>query len=324
MRRREFILMLGGAAAWPLRASAQQAMPVIGFVRSTTEAESAELVAALRQGLREADYVEGRDIAVEYRWADGRNERVPSLVDQLVRRPVKVLIAANNVVTVSAKAATSTIPIVFISGDDPVKLGFVPSLARPGGNITGVSFYSGTLAGKQMELLQKLVPKAKAVGMLVNPNSPAAESQVNDAQAAAHALGLEIHVVRAASQLDFEKAFASFSQQRVDALIFGGDALFTGLRADLVALAMRHALPSIYVTRPFVASGGLISYGTSIADAYRQAGVYVGRILKGAKPADTPVMLPTKFELIINLKAAKALDLTVPPSLLATADEVIE
>jgi ABC-type uncharacterized transport system substrate-binding protein len=325
MRRREFIKAIAGlAAGWPLAANAQQPMPVIGFVRSTTAAASADLVTAMLEGLRETGYVVGQNVAIEYRWMEGRDDRVRAAVDELVHRPVNVLIAANNAVIIAAKAANPTIPIVFITGDDPVKLGYVQNLARPGGNITGVSFFAGALGGKQLELLRELVPKAKSIGMLVNPKSPAATSQISDAQTAARTLGLELHVERASSVADFDQAFATFSQQRVDALIFGGDALFTGERDRLVALAARHALPSIYVVRQFVVAGGLMSYAASFTDASRQAGVYVGRILKGAKPADMPVMLPAKFELIINMKTARTLGIDVPLYMQQRADEVIE
>ena len=299
-------------------------MPVVGFVRSSSAGASANLVAALRDGLREGGYIEGQSLTIEYRWAEGRNDRVPALVDDLVRRQVAVLIAANNVAIAAAKKATPKIPIVFASGDDPVTLGFVASLARPGGNVTGISFYSGVLGAKALELLRELVPKATVVGMLVNPDSPAAEAQISDARMAARALGWQIQVEHARSEGDFDAAFAKLVQGRADALLVAGDALFTSQSVRLVALAARHALPAIYVIREFVAAGGLMSYGASITDAYRQVGVYVARILKGAKPADLPVVLPTKFELAINLKTAKALGLDVPWFLQQRADEVIE
>jgi putative ABC transport system substrate-binding protein len=326
MRRREFLGVLGGAvAARPFMARAQQpTMPVIGFIRSTSAGDSADLVAALRQGLKEVGYVEGQNIAIEYRWAAGRNDRIPELVADLVRRPVAVLIAANNAVMVAAKATAATIPIVFATGDDPVKLGFVASLSRPTGNITGVTFYSGVLVAKQLELLREMLPRVAVIGILVNPTSPAAETQIRDAQAAAHALALQIHIANASSEREFDAAFANFVQKRVDGVIFGGDALFTGQRERLVALATHHALPTVYVVREFAAAGGLMSYGASIADAFRQIGVYTGRILKGAKPAELPVMLPTKFELVINLKTAKTLGLEVPWFLQQRADELIE
>jgi ABC-type uncharacterized transport system substrate-binding protein len=326
MQRRDFITLLGSAAAtWPLGVRAQQpTMPVIGFIRSTSASGSADLVAALRQGLKEAGYVEGQNIAIEYRWAEGRDDVLPALVADLVRRPVAVLIPANNAVMAVARSTAVTIPIVFVSGDDPLKLGFVASLSRPTDNITGVTFYSGVLVAKQMELLRELLPKAAVVGFLVNPKSPAAEGQISDAQAAARALALQIHISKASSEHDFDVAFANFAQQRVDAVIIGGDALFTGQRNRLAALAMRHALPTVSVVREFAVAGGLMSYGASITDAYRQAGNYAGRILKGAKPADLPVVLPSKFELVVNLKTAKTLGLEVPWFLQQRADEMIE
>ena len=274
---------------------------------------------AMRQGLKETGYVEGQNIAIEYRWAEDQNDRIPALVADLVRRPVAVLIAGNNVMA-AAKAMAATIPIVFATGDDPVKLGFVTSLSRPTDNITGVTFYSGVLVAKQLELLREMLPKVAVIGILVNPTSPAAETQIRDAKAAASALTQQIHIANASSEPDFEAAFAGFAQQRVDAVIFGGDAFFTGQRNRLVALAAHHMLPTVYVVREFAAAGGLMSYGASITDAYRQVGNYAGRILKGTKPADLPVILPTKF----NLKTAKTLGLELPWFLQQRADEVIE
>jgi putative ABC transport system substrate-binding protein len=281
-------------------------------------------VTALRQGLKETSYIEGENVAIEYRWADGQNERVPALVAELVRRPVRVLVAANNVVIQTAKAATSTIPIVFVSGDDPLNLGFVSSLSRPVGNVTGVTFYAGTLIAKQLELLREVVPQASIIGMLVNPTSPATAVQIKEAEMAARTLGWRIHVVTAGNEREFDKAFASFVQQRADALIVGGDALFAGRRKRLVELAARYALPAVYVARAFVDAGGLMSYGSSMTDAYRQAGIYAGRILQGAKPSDLPVQQPTKFEFVLNLKTAKTLGVDVPLFLQQRADEVIE
>ena len=325
MRRREFITLLGGAAAWPLIARAQQpAMPVIGFLRNTLPEDSAYLLAALRQGLTEVGYVEGQNVAIEYRWAENRFERLQELAADLVRRQCAVIVAGGNAPARAAMAATATIPIVFASGDDPVRLGFVASLNRPSGNVTGVTFYAGVLVAKQLELLREVVPKAAVVSMLVNPSSPAADDQIRDAKAAARAIGLEIHILNASSERDFEKVFATLVQYRADAVIVAGDALFTGQRDRLVALAARHAVPVTYNLPEFVAAGGLMSYGSSSMDAYRQVGVYTGRILKGAKPDDLPVQQPTKFELAVNLKTAKALGLTVPPAVLGRADEVIE
>jgi putative ABC transport system substrate-binding protein len=326
MKRREFITLLGGAAAaLPLAARAQQpVMPVIGFLRNTSADTSANLVAAFRQGLSEVGYVEGQNLLIEYRWSEGRDERLPTFAAELVRRPVAVFVAANSTALIAAKAATETIPIVFVTGDDPVQLGFVTNLSRPAGNITGISFYSGALGAKQVELLHEIVPKVTAIGLLVNPSNPAADEQIKGAQIASLALGLRIYVAKSRSESDFDPTFAFLIQQQVGALLIGGDALFNSQRARLAALAARHALPAIHFAREYIAAGGLMSYGSSLTDAYRQVGVYAGRLLRGAKPADLPVMLPTKFELVINLKTAKALGLTVPYPLLARADEVIE
>jgi ABC-type uncharacterized transport system substrate-binding protein len=327
MRRRDFIIRIAGsAAAWPLAAGAQQqAMPVVGFLRGTSANASADLVAALRRGLTEAGYTEGQNIAIEYRWAENRGERLPALAADLVRRQCALIIAAGDAAAHAAKTATMTIPIVFATGEDPVKVGLVSRLNRPGSNITGISFYnSADLHPKQLELLREVVPKAAVIGVLINPAMAAAESQERDAQVAARALGLQLFVVNAGSERDFDTAFATLAHQRVEALLIAGNALFTGQRDRLVALAARYALATIYPLREFVAAGGMMSYGASLTDAYRQVGVYAGRILKGEKPADLPVMLPTRFELVINLKSAKALGLDVPPTLLARADEVIE
>jgi putative ABC transport system substrate-binding protein len=327
IERRKFLATLGGAAVvWPLAARAQQPpLPVIGFLRSTTARDSAALLAALRQGLQETGYTEGQNVAIEYRWADGQNDRLPTLAADLVSRRVGVLIGANLAAMVAAKAATTTIPIVFVTGDDPVKLGFVTSLNRPEGNVTGISFYSGNLGAKRLELLHEVLPKATVIGMLVNPTGPGTEAQISEARTAASALGQQIHVVNVSSEHDLDTAFKTLVQHRADAVLIGGDALFTtGLRDQLAALAARHALPAIHYMREFVAAGGLMSYGGSITDAYRQVGIYASRILKGATPADLPVMLPTKFELVINLKTARALGLELPWFLQQRADEVIE
>jgi putative tryptophan/tyrosine transport system substrate-binding protein len=324
--RRAFITLLGGSAAWPLAARGQQAvMPVVGFLRSTSANASTDLVVALRRGLAEAGYTEGQNIAIEYRWAENPEVRLPELADDLVRRQCALIIAAGDAAAQAAKAATMTIPIVFATGEDPVKVGLVSRLNRPGSNITGISFYnSADLESKQLALLREVVPKAAVIGLLVNPTMAAAQSQESDAQVAARALGLQLFVVNAGSERDFDTAFATLARERVEALLIAGNALFTGQRDRLVALAARYALPTIYPLREAVAAGGLMSYGTSITDAYRQAGIYAGRILKGEKPGDLPVMLPTKFELVINLKTAKALGLNVPDKLLALADEAIE
>jgi putative ABC transport system substrate-binding protein len=327
VKRREFISLLGGvAAAWPLAVRAQQpAMPVVGFLRSTSANASIDLVAALRRGLAEAGYTEGQNIAIEYRWAEGHNDRLPALAADLVRRQCALIVAGGDAAAHVAKTATTTIPIVFATGEDPVKVGLVSRLNRPGGNITGISFYnSADLESKQLEFLREVVPKAAMIGVLVNPTVAAAQSQESEAQIAARALGLRLFVVNAGSERDFDTAFASLAQQRVEALLIVGNALFTGQRYRLVAVAARYVLPTIYPLREFVTAGGLMSYGGSLTDAYRQVGVYAGRILKGEKPADLPVTLPTKFELVINLQTAKGLGIEIPPMLLARADEVIE
>ena len=327
MRRREFITLIGGAAAvagWPLAARAQQRTPVIGFLRSTSANASANLVAAFRRGLTEAGYVEGQNIAVEYRWAENRDERLPGLAADLVRRRCAVIIAGGNGAALAVKAATATIPIVFSTGDDPITLGLVANLNRPEGNVTGIYFYTDGLESKQLELLRETVPKATVIGVLVNPASLASVAQARDAQAAARVLKQQLHFVNATSERDIDPAFASLVQHQVGGILVAGNALFTGQRNRLVALAAHHVLPTIYYGREFVEAGGLMSYGASMTDAYRHVGNYAGRILKGTKPADLPVMLPTKFELIINLKTAKTLGVTVPPSLLTRADEVIE
>jgi putative tryptophan/tyrosine transport system substrate-binding protein len=327
MKRREFISLLGGAAAaWPLAARAQQAvMPVVGFLRGTSANASSDLVAALRRGLTEAGYTEGQNIAIEYRWAENRDERLPALAADLIRRQCALIIAAGDAAAHAAKTATMTIPIVFATGEDPVKVGLVSRLNRPESNITGISFYnSADLESKQLELLREVVPKATMIGVLINPAMAAAQSQERDAQVAARALGLQLFVANASRERDFDTAFATLAQQRVKALLIAGNALFTGQRDRLVALAARYALPTIYPLREFVTAGGMMSYGGSITGAYRQVGVYAGRILKGEKPADLPVVLPTKFELVINLNSAKALGVDVPLQVQQLADEVIE
>ena len=324
MRRREVITLLGGAAVWPCAARAQQqAMPVIGFLRSTSLAASTPMIAGFRQGLTAAGFNEGQNVAIEYRYADNQLERLPGLVAELIRVPVAVIVANVNA-ALAAKAATTTVPIVFGTGSDPVVDGLVASLNRPGGNVTGVSFVSGLLGGKRLEMLRQLVPTAGTMAMLVGTDTLEARIERRDVELAAQALGQQLIIAPVSSEGEFDGAFTSIVGRGAKALLVGTGPLLTSNRERLVALAACHAIPAIYAVREFVELGGLTSYGASIVDAYRQAGIYAGRVLKGEKPADLPVMQSTKFELVINQQAARTLGLEVSPTLLARADEVIE
>ena len=327
MKRREFITLLGVTViAWPLAAQAQQpTIPVIGFIRNTTRDDSADLLKAMHQGLSQTGYVEGKNVTVEYRFADNQLDRLPTMAADLVRRQVAVIVTGGDASSFAAKAATTTIPVIFSTGFDPIEIGLVTSLSRPGGNVTGVSFFStlGT-AAKRLDLLDQLMPKDAIIAYLRNPNSPTGEPELGEVEHAAHSLGRQILILSAGSEPELEPALASLAQHRPVALLVSGHSLFTGLRKRLVVLTARQALPTMHYLREFTATGGLMSYGASVTDAYRQAGIYAGEILKGAKPADLPVEQPTKFELVINLKTAKTLGLEVPHSLLTRADEVIE
>jgi putative ABC transport system substrate-binding protein len=327
IQRREFITLVGGAAAaWPHAAHAQQrpAMPVIGYLGAASARGYVAQLAAFRQGLQDAGYVEGRNVAVEYRWADDRYDRLPALAAELVGRQVTVIVASGAAAAPAAKAATTTIPIVFATGADPVAVRLVASLARPGGNLTGVTTLNTELGPKRLELLREAVPAATIVAALVNPSYPAAETQSKDLQAAARTLGLQLHVLHASNEREFDAVFATLVQLRAGGLVIGADTFFNSQSEQFATLALRHAVPAIYQYREFAAAGGLMSYGGSITASYRTVGLYVGRILKGEKPADLPVQQITKVELIINTKTAKALGLTFPITLLGRADEVIE
>ena len=326
MRRREFVTLLSGAAAaWPLVARAQQpALPVIGFLRDSTAKGSGFLVNGLRKGLAEAGFVEGQNLTIDYAWTEGQSVRLSALAAELVGRHVPVIVSSAVDATIAAKAATSTIPIVFAINNDPVAAGLVASLNRPGGNLTGVSYLSSELGAKRLGLMHQLLPKVTDFAVLGHPTYPSSAQFVSDAQAAARSLGLRIEVFNASTEDEIDTAFAALSARRLGALLIANNTLFTTRRERIIALAARYAVPTMYVQREFADIGGLIAYGPSLPDVYRLAGVYAGRILKGDKPADLPVMQPTNFELVINLKTAKALKLEIPPTLLARADEVIE
>ena len=326
MRRRDVIkLLAGSAAAWPLATRAQQpATLVVGFMNGSSPEAFAPTVTAFRQGLNETGYVEGQNVKIEYRWAEGRYDRLPGIAADLVRRQMVVIAATGTPAALAAKAATAVIPVIFETAGDPVALGFVASLNRPGGNVTGVTQLSSELVSKRLRLLHDLIPAATNIGLLVNPTDPRAETQTRDVQEAAHALGLRIHVLNASSEAEIDTAFSDLVKLRAGALVVGTGELFNSRAAQLAALAAREQVPAIYQYREFAAAGGLISYGTSLTDAYRLAGIYTGRVLKGEKTADLPVVRPTKFELVINLKTADALGLSIPAGVLAIADEVIE
>ena len=328
MKRREFITLLGGAAAaWPLSARAEQAgMPVIGFLNSQSPDGYTERLRGFRQGLKEAGFIEGENVAIEYRWAENQLGRLPTLATDLVRRRVAVVVALGSPnLAMVAKAATTTIPIVFLVGEDPVRFGLVASLARPGGNITGINLFNNEINAKRLTLLRELIPTAVGAAVLVNPtNASIAETTARDVETAAHALGLRLQVHNAGTSREIDATFATFAGERPDALFVAGDPFFNSRRVHLVHLASHHRLPTIYASRAYPDIGGLMSYGTDVTDSYRQSGVYTGRILKGAKPAELPVVQASKFEFVINAQTARMLGLTLPPSLLATADEVIE
>jgi putative tryptophan/tyrosine transport system substrate-binding protein len=324
MKRRNFMVVLAAAAAWPGLARAQQpALPVVGYLNIASSGGNTQFVAAFRQGLKDAGFIEGQNVAIDFRFAEGRIERMPAMAAELVGRPVRVIVT-DTAGTPVARAATSTIPIVFLTPGDPVRAGFVASFNRPGGNVTGVSFVNATVGSKRLELLRELVPGARTIALLMNPTFSTAELDLQDMRAAAQTMGLRVIVQRASNDSEIDAAFTSFAHERPDALLVLPDSYLTARRAQIVALEARLAIPAMHSPRDWVVSGGLVSYGSNTSNSYRQGGVYAGRILKGEKPADLPVVQPTKFELVINLKTAKALGLEVPPTLLALADEVIE
>ena len=324
MRRRDFVSLFGGAAAWPLAARAQPAMPIIGYLSSLAQAVSVHFDTAFRRGLSEMGYVEGQNVSIEYRWITDSYDPLPTMATDLVQRQVAVICALGPPAVLAAKAATASIPIVFVTGADPIKFGFVASFNRPGGNITGIWIVSTVLAQKRLQLMRELLPKAELIALLVNPTSPVAAPQSQDAQAAARALGLKLSVLNAVTENDFDQVFTALVQQRADALFVSADPVFYSKREHLVALAARHAIPTLYEIREYVEVGGLMSYGTVFRDGYYKGGIYAGRILKGVNPADLPVEQVNKLELVINLKTARTLGLEIPPNLLAIVDEVIE
>jgi ABC-type uncharacterized transport system substrate-binding protein len=324
MRRRAFIAGLGGTAVWPLKARAQQAMPVIGYLGSGSLASSENQLNGFRRGLNEASLTEGRNVVIEYRWSDGRYARLPAMASELVSRKVTAILASGLPAALAAKDSVAGIPIVFVTGADPVRSGVVTSLSRPGGNITGVSQFYGALGGKRLEMLREIVPAAVKVAVLTNPNNPNSSDHLTDVQAVAHATGQEIATATAHSEAEIDAAFASFARAHMDGLLVADDPFFTVNRKHIVVLAGQLRLPAIYYTREYATDGGLIAYGSSTSENYRLAGRYVGRILGGAKPTELPVLQPTKFELVINLRTARTLGIAIPPTLLARADEVIE
>lgn len=325
MRRRDFIKVIGGGAvAWPLAARAQQPTPVVGFLSAVSQTQTAHLVAAFRRGLKETGFVEGNNVVIEYRFADGQYDRLPAQATELVRRAVDVIVASGPPAANAARVATASIPIVFVVGLDPVAAGLVASFNRPGGNATGITLVSGPLGQKRLELVREFAPKATDVAMLVNPLSPDAPPEIRDMQAAAQANGFKITLLNASTLDELKTAIATLADHRSSALLVGGDPFFMVRREQIVALVAQQKIPAVYPFREFADAGGLMSYGTNIANAYRQSGIYAGRILKGAKPADLPVLNPTSFELVVNLKAAQTLDLNIPPALHARSDEVIE
>jgi putative tryptophan/tyrosine transport system substrate-binding protein len=324
LRRREFITLLWSAATWPFAARAQQSVPVVGFVNSSSAQAQAAQAAAFRRGLEDSGFVEGKNVLIERRWADGQYSRLPELIADLIKRNAAVLMTGGPPAALAAKKATSTIPIVFTTGDDPVQAGLVSSINKPAGNATGVHIFFSEVEPKKLGLLRELVPNAGLIVALVNPNFPAVKIQTQGLQAAANTLGQRIEIINASSERDLDAAFASMKQLKAAAILVGSDPFFASRRDQIVSLAARYAIPAVYEQRSFATAGGVMSYGTNLAEAYRQAGVYTGRILKGEKPSELPVLLADKFEFVINLKVAKTLGLTVSPNLLSTADDVIE